>query len=194
MYPWSRLPSPGAPHPHAFRRDGSYLRTAVVTCESGRDWIVSGVQDLVLLKTTDSEFHGFHEDRYTTLAATSDRVLATSVTAQWWHTEPAADWAGSFDVAFATMTDAFARHHSLSLQQTLFEMGAQLIGSQPAIGEVRLSLPNKHHFAIDLSPFGLENPNEVFHADDRPYGLIAGTVRRDDVPDPGPAFDPGLGR
>jgi urate oxidase len=193
MYPWARLASGGAPHPHAFRRDGSHVRTAVVTSEAGQDWVVSGVRDLVVLKTTDSEFHGFYEDRYTTLAPTTDRVLATSVTAQWWHTAPPADWGVSFDTVLAALTSAFAGHHSLSLQQTLFDMGAQMIGAEPGIGEVRMSLPNRHHFVVDLSPFGLANPNEVFHADDRPYGLIEGTVRRDDAPGPGQAFDPGIG-
>ena len=82
MYPWIRLSSGRSPHPHAFRRDGGYVRTATVTYADGRAWIVSGVRDLVLLKTTDSEFHGFYTDRYTTLAPTRDRVMATSVTAQ----------------------------------------------------------------------------------------------------------------
>jgi urate oxidase len=193
MFPWSRLVSDRTPHPHAFQRDGSHVRTAVVTCEEGHDWVVSGVRDLIVLKTTDSEFHDFYTDRYTTLAATTDRVLATSVTAQWWHAEPPADWAASFRAALAAVTEAFAGHHSLSLQQTLFVMGTRLIEGQPGIGEARLSLPNKHHLVVDLSAFGLENPNEVFHADDRPYGLIEGTVRRDDAADPGPAFDPGIG-
>ena len=65
-----------------------------------------------------------------------------------------------------------------------------MIDGQPEIGEVRFSLPNKHHFVVDLSPYGLENPNEVFHADDRPYGLIEGTIRRDDAPDPGAGVRP----
>jgi urate oxidase len=43
-------------------------------------------------------------------------------------------------------------------------------------------MPNKHHFAVDLRPFDLENDNEVFYAADRPYGLIEGTVTRDDAP------------
>jgi urate oxidase len=193
MYPWVRLHSSGAPHPHAFRRDGGYVRTATVTCEAGQEWVVSGIRDLVVLKTTDSEFGGFYTDRYTTLAPTRDRVLATSVTAQWWHGSWAADWGGSFDTVVAALTGAFAAHHSLSLQQTLYEMGTQMIAAAPGIAEVRMSLPNKHHFAIDLSAFGLDNPNEVFHADDRPYGLIEAAVRRDDAPAPGPAFDPGTG-
>ena len=193
MYPWVRLDSSGAPHPHAFRRDGGYVRTATVTCEAGQEWVVSGIRDLIVLKTTDSEFHGFYTDRYTTLAPTRDRVLATSVTAQWWHGSWPADWGGSFGTVVGTLTGAFAAHHSLSLQQTLYEMGTRMIAAEPGIAEVRMSLPNKHHFAVDLGPFGLDNPNEVFHADDRPYGLIEAAVRRDDAPAAGPAFDPGIG-
>ena len=193
MYPWVRLDSSGAPHPHAFRRDGGYVRTATVTCEAGQEWAVSGIQDLVVLKTTDSEFGGFYTDRYTTLAPTSDRVLATSVTAQWWHESRPADWGRSFGTAVAALTSAFAGHHSLSLQQTLYEMGTRMIAAEPGIAEVRMSLPNRHHFAVNLSPFGLDNPNEVFYADDRPYGLIEAAVRRDDAPEPGQAFDPGTG-
>jgi urate oxidase len=199
MYPWVRLESAGAPHPHAFRRDGGCVRTATITAQpplhgaKGRSWVVSGVREMILLKTTDSEFFDFYTDRYTTLAPTHDRVMATSMTAQWWHTQHPADWQKSYGEAVGTLTDVFAGHHSLALQQTLYAMGEALITAQPGIGEARFSLPNKHHFAIDLSPFGLDNHNEVFHADDRPYGLIEGTASRDDAGDPGPAFDPGTG-
>ena len=193
MYRWRRLESGGRPHPHAFARVGEYVRTATVTYDGRRSWVVSGVKDLVVLKTTDSEFHGFLKDRYTTLPPTHDRVMATSVTSQWWHTDHGTDWVKSYEDALATMTDVFAGHHSLGLQQTMYAMGEAMIESQPEIGEVRFSLPNKHHFVIDLSPFGLENPNEVFHADDRPYGFIEGTIHREGAPEPEFAFDPGQG-
>jgi urate oxidase len=49
------------------------------------------------------------------------------------------------------------------------------------VAEIRLSMPNRHHFLQDLSAFGLDNPGVVYHADDRPYGLIEGTVLRDDA-------------
>jgi urate oxidase len=188
MYPWSRLG-----HPHAFVRDGRYVRTATVTYDGATTWVVSGVKDLVLLKTTDSEFWGFLEDRYTTLAPSTDRILATSLVAQWRHTSEAVDWAASYDGALAALRDTFAGHHSLALQHTLYEMGSAVLAGQPQIAEIRFSAPNKHHFAYDLARFGLDNDNQVFHADDRPYGLIEATVRRDDAPDPGPAFDPGQG-
>jgi urate oxidase len=193
MYPWNRLSHEGTPHPHAFARDGGYVRTATVTYDGANLWVVSGVKDYVVLKTTDSEFWGFLQDRYTTLQPTNDRVMATSVTGQWWHTDNDADWGKSYDSAVATMSSVFAGHHSLALQQTMFAMGEAMIAEQPEIGEVRFSLPNKHHFVLDLSPYGLENPNEVFHADDRPYGFIEGTIHNDDATAPGLAFDPGQG-
>jgi urate oxidase len=187
MYPWRRL------NAHAFARDSGHVRTATVTYDGSEAWVVSGVKDLVLLKTTDSEFAGFLQERYTTLPPTHDRIMATAVTAQWWQTDLDADWAASHADALATMTDVFAGHHSLALQQTMFAMGAALIERQPGVAEVRFSLPNKHHVVVDLRPFGLENANEVFHADDRPYGLIEGTIRRDGAPEPRLAFDPGQG-
>ena len=188
QHPWLRLPGP-----HAFVREGQLVRTSTVTYEAGRAQVVSGLRDLVVLKTTDSEFAGFYEDRYTTLQPTSDRVMATSVTAQWWHTDLDVQWGAAFDSARRALTDAFAASYSLALQQTLFEMGSALLDAVPSAGEVRLSLPNRHHFAVDLSPFELDNPNEVLFAADRPYGLIEGTVRREGAPDPEGAFDPGQG-
>jgi urate oxidase len=193
MYPWVRLEHGGSPHPHAFVRHGGYVRTAAVTCEGDQAWVVSGVDELVVLKTTDSEFWGYYQDKYTTLKPTNDRIMATKAKVQWWHADPEVDWGKSFDTVLGTLTGAYAGHHSLALQQTIYAMGEAVLDAEPEIAEIRFSLPNKHHFVVDLSPFGLENPNEVFHADDRPYGLIEATIRRDDAPDPGLAFDPGMG-
>ena len=44
--------------------------------------------------------------------------------------------------------------------------------------EVTLTLPNRHHLLVNLKPFGLDNPNDVFVATDEPYGLIEATVSR----------------
>jgi len=188
MYPWTRLNNP-----HAFVRDGRFVRTATVTYDGTTTWVVSGIADLVVLKTTDSEFWGYIEDKYTTLQPTHDRVMATSLKAQWRHDSNDVDWGKSYDMVLQAILDTFAGHHSLALQHTLYEMGAAVINGQPEIAEIRFSAPNKHHFVYDLARFGVKNDNEVFHADDRPYGLIEATVRRDDAGDPGLAFDPGIG-
>jgi urate oxidase len=188
MYPWSRLNNP-----HAFTRDGRYVRTATVTYDGSTTWVVSGVKDLWILKTTDSEFWGFLQDRFTTLQPAHDRIMATSLVAQWWHTSEDVDWGKSYDGVVQTVLDTYGNHYSLAHQQTLYEAGKAVLTGQPEIAEIRFSAPNKHHFVYDLARFGIENNNEVFHADDRPYGLQELTVRRDDARDPGLAFDPGQG-
>jgi len=144
---------------------------------------------LIVLKSTGSEFAGFLSDPYTVLEPTHDRVMATSLVAQWRFTSTEVDWETVYGQIKTALITQFAVVQSLALQQTLFHMGRAVLEEHPQIAEVRLSAPNKHHFVYDLSPFGLENNNEVFNADDRPYGLIQATVTRDDAPPAGPAWD-----
>jgi urate oxidase len=190
-YGWERITVGGQPHEHAFRRPGGEVRTAVVTVDRSGEGpdvhVLAGLSDLVVLKTTGSEFRGFPRDRYTTLAETRDRVLATAVTARWRYTSAELDWDACAARVRTTLLETFAATHSLALQQTLYRMGEAVLEGVPDVAEVRMSMPNRHHNLADLSAFGLSNtPGEddvlVYHADDRPYGLIEGTVLRDDVP------------
>jgi urate oxidase len=174
-YGWHRL------GPHSFTRDGAETRLATVVVDGDGERVVSGLTDLVLLNSTASEFHGFPRDRYTTLEETTDRILATAVQARWRHTAVDTDWAASYAGVREALVAGFTRTYSLSLQQTLLAMGSHALRTRPEVAEIRLTLPNRHHLLVDLAPFGLDNPNEVYHAADRPYGLIEGTVGRDDV-------------
>jgi len=176
-YAWSRLGD------HAFERAGETKRTTMVTTTRDGSQVVSGIADAVVLKTTDSEFHGYVKDRYTTLPETRDRIMATSLSARWRYRDVDVDWAACYAEVTRRLKQTFADHYSYSLQQTLYAMGKAVLEGCAEVAEIRLSMPNKHHFTVDLSPFGLENANEVFYAADRPYGLIEGTVRRDDVAD-----------
>jgi urate oxidase len=179
QYEWERIAVDGQPHPHSFRRSSEEKRTTMVTVAGEQAWVVSGLTDLVVLKSTGSEFHGYLKDKYTTLPETTDRILATAVTARWRYQQPDADWAGTFTSAREVLLSTFATTHSLALQQTLYAMGEAVLTRHEDVAEIRLAMPNKHHFVVDLSPFGLDNPNEVFFAADRPYGLIEGTVLRE---------------
>ena len=176
-YAWERLQ--GAVH--SFVRSGGEVRSATVTYDGRRHRVLSGLTGLVLLSSTGSEFRGFAKDRWTTLAETSDRVLCTSVDATWRHGHRPDDWGESYAAGRAALCEAFGDTYSRSLQQTLYAMGERLLSACEGVAEVRLSLPNRHHFLVDLAPFGLENPGEVFHVDDRPYGLIEGAVLADDA-------------
>lgn len=192
-YAWQRVSIDGAEHNHTWTRTGPEVRTVAVTVEGTgserREWVIGGIKDLVVLKSTGSEFSGFLTDPFTVLEPTSDRVMATSLVAQWRFTTVDVDWDVTYAGIKATMLERFANLQSKALQQTLFEMGRAVLEKYPVIAEIRLSAPNKHHFVYDLDRFGLENSNEVFHADDRPYGLIQATVEREDAPDAGSAWE-----
>jgi urate oxidase len=163
----------------AFRRDGGSLRTATaVAGADGERHVVGGLSGLALLKSANSGFAGFLRDRWTTLPETDDRILASSVRAAWRFSSPDVDFDEQYDRATDALSEAFARHLSESLQQTLYQMGAAVLDACPPVAEVRLSMPNLHHLLVDLSAVGLDNPNVVFHADDRPYGLIEGVLVR----------------
>jgi urate oxidase len=192
-YDWERILVDGKEHDHSWARKGQEVRTTILTIdgkgEAGAETLVSGLKDLVVLKSTGSEFHDFLVDDYTTLVPTTDRIMATSLTARWRYIGTDVDWGKSYASIRQLMLEKFATVHSLALQQTLFEMGRAVLETHADVAEIKFSAPNKHHFVYDLSPFGLDNPNEVFNAADRPYGLIEATVLRDDAPPAGRAWD-----
>ncbi len=175
--PWARLSAGGRPHPHAFVQPGGEQWTAVVTRDAAETSITSGVTNLVLLKTSESGFSGFPRDRYTTLPETDDRILATSLTATWTYRAGTSDFAAR-DRVRAALVETFAAHQSRSVQHTLYAMGEAALAACVDVTETTLTLPNRHHLLVDLKPFGLDNPNEVFVATDQPFGLIEATVRR----------------
>jgi urate oxidase len=195
-YAWDRIPVDGEGHDHSFVRRGTETRTVVVTVdgrgEAQKVWVVSGFTDLVVLKSTRSEFKGFLRDKYTTLQETDDRIMATSLTCLWRYegTSPTRDagWDEAYEDVKRIAMAAFATTYSRALQETLYVMGKNVLEAHPEIAEIKFSAPNKHHFLVDLSPFDLENNGEVFIAADRPYGLIEATLSRDDASEAGLAW------
>jgi urate oxidase len=170
---WSRMT------PHAFISGGTEKRTAKVIYNAASTTIISGISDLLILKTTDSGFEHFIKDPYTTLKETADRIFATQCEASWIYKGTLSDYTAMFDNIRATLLGIFAGHNSLSVQQTLYAMGEAVLEAYPAVKEITLKMPNKHHILFNLEQFGMSNQNEVFIATDDPYGYIVGTVVRE---------------
>ncbi|MBP2413011.1 urate oxidase [Arthrobacter stackebrandtii] len=192
QYGWDRIQAHGQPHDHAFVRNGQEVRTAVVVKDGPATQLIAGLHSLTVLKSTGSGFEGFPVDKYTTLAPTDDRIMSTDVAARWRY-NPAAveglDFNKAYDDVKALLLEGFTENYSTALQQTMFNMGRKVLEAHPEIDEIKFSMPNKHHFVVDLAPFGLDNPNEVFFAADRPYGLIEAAVLRENASDAGRAWE-----
>jgi urate oxidase len=177
---WDRLAINGAANPHSFSAAQRARPFARVQATADSQRIESGIADLLILKSTQSGFAGFPRCEFTTLRETDDRIFATALTATWtWgtDTEPA-DFAQANAAILAALLEPFALNFSPSVQTTLFQMGEAALAACAEIAEIHLAMPNKHCLLLDLSPFGLENRNEVFVPTDEPHGQIEATVAR----------------
>jgi urate oxidase len=178
---WDRISVAGQEHDHSFTRDVG-KHTAVVEGDGSSFTVTSGIDELFILKTTNSGWEGFLREQYTTLPDTNDRILATVMTAHWHYYRSEIDseinynqvWAGVWQQILTTFTD----HYSPSMQGTLYQMGKAVLERFPEIEKIHFSFPNKHHIKYNLERFGMENNNTIFHADAEPYGLIEGWVER----------------
>lgn len=178
--PWSRMEIAGRPHPHSFKSGSEARMFTKVECTRGSQVVRSGIRDLIILKSTGSGFEDYPRCDLTTLVETADRILATSFSATWTYTKAPANYAAANEVILAAMMKPFAENYSPSAQTTLFQMGEAALAVCPEISGLEMAMPNKHYLLINLSPFGLENKNEVFVPIDEPHGQIEATVTRDD--------------
>ncbi|MEA2286866.1 MAG: urate oxidase [Solirubrobacteraceae bacterium] len=179
-HPWARLKDgDGRPHEHAFQRAQGGTRVATLSGGAGgRIGIEAGIDGLVVLRTTGSGWEGYLQDRYTSLAETDDRIMATEITARWAYRDADVDFGAAWHDVRRVVLGAFGDHYSPSVQFTLHRMGEAVLEARPEVERISFSLPNRHHLLYDLSRFGLENDNEIFQATEEPYGLMEGTVER----------------
>jgi urate oxidase len=179
---WSRVAADGREAPDAFARIGDLTRLASVRVDrDGAFAVEAGLDDLTVMKTTKSAFTGFDRDRFTTLPEVDDRLMATKIRATWGFRSSLVgglDFDVAWDRAHVALMGSFAEHFSRSVQESIWIMGTAMLDAEPSIDWVRMVLPNLHHWTVDLEPFGLDNPGEVFVSTTEPHGLIDATVRR----------------
>jgi urate oxidase len=168
----------GQPHPHSFLGGSEASLFTHVIWTRDKQTVQSGVRDLLILKSTGSGFEEYPKDEFTTLRETADRILATAFTTTWTFDKLPADFGKTNQLALASMLKVFAENYSPSVQTTLFQMAEAALAACPEISRLDLAMPNKHCLLIDLSPFGIENKNDVFVPIDEPHGQIEASVTR----------------
>ncbi len=175
---WTRIAVGGEPHQHSFTKDGDEKRTTKVSVTRDGETVESGIEDLIVLKTTKSGFVGFIKDCFTTLPEATDRIFCTSVKADWRYANTHAATGDAWQNIRQTIIETFAEHDSLSVQHTLYAMGEAVLEKFSDITEIAFSLPNIHCLPIDFTRFGLENDNRIFVPTDEPHGLIEARLTR----------------
>jgi urate oxidase len=175
---WVRLPLGGKPHATAFSRAGDEKRTALLSATREETTIRAGVEDLIVMKTTNSAFDHFRRDPYTTLKDDRERILATSIRANWLYPGEEVEFGPVWHGVRQMLLETFAEHKSESLQHTLYAMGEAVLNNFDSVREIHLSLPNKHFLLVNLQPLGMDNPGNVYLPTDEPHGLIEATLRK----------------
>jgi urate oxidase len=176
---WERALIDGAPHPTTYRMNGPELQTTEAIRERGGELqVTSGIDGLMILKTTKSAFTGYIKDKLTTLPESTDRIFGTRATVAWEYLALPEDYAAIRAAATATLLKVFAEHDSLSVQHTLYDVGAAMLEAVPEMARVKLTMPNLHCNLVDLSRFGQENPNQIFVPIDEPHGYIEAVIER----------------
>jgi urate oxidase len=176
---WTRMPLGGKPHASAFMRASDEKRTAILSGTRDGIEIRAGIEDLMVLKTTNSAFDNFLRDPYTTLKDDRNRILSTVIRAHWLYPGEDVEFAPVWHGVRQMLLETFADHKSESVQHTLYAMGEAVLNNFENVREIYLSLPNKHYNLIDLTALGMDNTCEVFLPTDEPHGLIEATLRKD---------------
>ena len=110
---WKRLTVDGKPHPSTFMRGSGELQTTSIERAQGKSFqVLSGLDNLVLLKTANSGFEGYIKDSLTTLPETKDRLFGTAVSAEWHYTSSTLDFDTVRTKLREAMLNTFANHDS----------------------------------------------------------------------------------
>src|SRR5580658_10482899 len=158
---WEHLHAGGKLHLTTFVQSSGECQTTIVTrTEQGTVSVRSGLENLVIMKTSGSGFEGYLRDPLTTLPEMKDRLFGTAVKATWNYSDPAPAYSLLRANIRETLLDTFAGHESKSVQHTLHAMARAVLESVSEVDEIELAMPNKHCLLVDLSPFGQDNPNE----------------------------------
>ncbi len=176
--PWKRMRFNDAEHTHSFVKGSNEKRVVTINASRGQLTLETGIEDLVVLKTSGSRFTGYIKDKFTTLPEGTDRILSTSVKALWRYADPDSASHELFHAVRSTILEIFAGHESESVQHTLYAIGEAVIERFADVSEIRFSLPNIHCLPVDVSRFGVEERNCIFIPTDEPHGLIEATITR----------------
>ncbi|KAM7262935.1 hypothetical protein ACFE04_000618 [Oxalis oulophora] len=192
--PWERVTVDGKPHEHGFKLGSERHVAEVILQKSGVLQLTSGVEGLALLKTTKSGFEGFIRDQFTALPETSERMLATEVTASWRYSyesingiprKPGYFTERYFDVKKVLAETFFGPPkegvYSASVQSTLFQMAKAVLSRFLDIESVKLKMPNIHFLPVNISSKDnqiVKFNDDVYLPTDEPHGSIEASLSR----------------
>lgn len=177
--PWSRLDAGGKAQGQSFIAGSPERRTATITSNGQQVAVVSGFQQLTIMRSSGFGPARPGEEDPAGLDDGLQRLLVATLSARWTY--------GSRDVTFgpyrqgvrAAAVETFGCHGRQSVQHTLYAIADVVLASFGEIAEISLTAQERPYRPADLFRAGVENPDDLFIAVDEPLGIVEVTVERD---------------
>lgn len=181
--PWERVVIEGQPHSHGFKQGKERHTTEVEVNKMGSATVVSGIQDLALLKTTQSGFEGYIRDEYTILPETRERIVASNVSVTWRYGSKPECYSSTFSLVKDLVVSTFfgppdSGVYSPSVQKTLHEIAEAILSKVPEVKTVFLNMPNLHFIPVNMPLIGVKFDNDVYLPTSEPHGTIEAHLTR----------------
>jgi urate oxidase len=176
--PWSRLEIAGKAQGQAFVGGSPERRTAAVTSNGTQVAVVSGIDQLTLMRTSGLGPSRAVEDP----AGLQDglpRMLVAAIGARWTYSSADVTFGPYRQAMRAAILETFGAHASRSVQHTLYSIADVVLASCLEISEITLTLHERLCRPADLFSAALENPDELFISIDEPLGVVEVTVERE---------------
>jgi urate oxidase len=174
---WSRLEVGARAQGQAFEAGSAERRTAAVTSNGRQIAVVSGIDQLTLLRSAGLRPPARHEDT----SGREDgvqRLLVGTLGARWTYSSPDVTFGPYRQGVRAVIVETFAAHARVSVEHTLHAIGEVALASHPEIVEITLSMQERPYRPADLFSVGVENPDDLFVVVDEPLGVVELTLER----------------
>jgi urate oxidase len=176
---WARLEAGGRVQGQAFAAGSPEKRTAAVTSNGAQTAVVSGIEDLVLMRTSGLVERDPREADPSGVTDGVQRLLVAALSARWTYTSADVTFASYRQGVRATIVDTFAWHATRSVQHTLYNIADVVLASYQEIADITLALRERPYRPADLFSEGVDNPDELFVALNEPLGVVEVTVERE---------------
>jgi urate oxidase len=180
--PWARMDVGGKAQGQAFIMGGPERRTAAVTSNGTHTAVVSGIEEMMLMRTA-----GFLPRPAVERAADGSEdsvqpILVGSVSARWTYSNPEVTFGPYRQGVRGAVADTFAMHAARSVQYTLYAIADVILATYDEILDVTLALHERPYRPADVFRGDVETPEDLFVAAEEPLGVVEVTVERDRLP------------
>jgi urate oxidase len=175
---WTRLDAGGKAQGQAFMAGPPEQKTAAITSNGRQVAVVSGIEQLSLMRTAGFAPSG-PDEADDGLTDGLQRLLVGALSARWTYTTPDVTFKPYRQGVRAAMIETFAWHADRSVQHTLYAIADVVLANYLEIAEITLALHERPYRPADPFRDDVSSPDDLFVSIEEPIGVVEVTIERD---------------